>query len=122
MAHLQEVAPVLAWRDVGAALDHYRRLGFDAVAYEGGADHYGFLERDGVHLHVSRIDGDGPIATTEISVYLYVDDADALLAEWRAAGVDGRFEGAYDTEYGLREFCHIDPAGNLLRVGSRLAG
>ncbi len=121
MARLEEICPVLAWRDVGAALAHYGQLGFEATAYDGGAD-YGFLQRDGVHLHVSRIDGDGPVATTEISAYLYVDDADALLAEWQGAGVDGRFDGAYDTEYGLREFCHIDPAGNLLRVGSRAAG
>ena len=57
-----------------------------------------------------------------MSTYVYVDDADALLAEWRAAGVEGRFEDAYDTEYGLREFCHVDPDGNLLRVGSGGAG
>jgi hypothetical protein len=27
-----------------------------------------------------------------------------------------------DTEYGLREFAHIDPDGNLIRVGSWIVG
>jgi len=121
MARLEQICPVLLWRDVPAALEHYRRLGFEAVAY-GDGTHYGFLSRDGVQLHVTRVDGEGLVATDDVAAYLYVDDADALLAEWRAAGVEGRFDDAYDTEYELREFCHVDPAGNLLRVGSRPAG
>jgi uncharacterized glyoxalase superfamily protein PhnB len=53
-------------------------------------------------------------------VYLYVEDADALYAEWRAAGVQGQFFEPHDTEYGLREGAHIDRDGNLLKFGSRL--
>jgi hypothetical protein len=49
-----------------------------------------------------------------------MDDADALHAEWAAAGVEGRFRGPIDTPYGLREFGYVDPDGNLLRVGSSL--
>jgi hypothetical protein len=121
MVRFDDVCPILSCRDVGAALEHYRRLGFEATAYDDageGAPEYGFLARDAVRLHVSRIKGHDP-ATNDVAAYLYVDDADALLSEWRAADVGGRLEEAYDTEYGLREFCHIDPDGNLLRIGSR---
>jgi uncharacterized glyoxalase superfamily protein PhnB len=51
-------------------------------------------------------------------VYLYVDDAEALDAEWDGARVEGRLIAPTDTEYGLREGAHVDPDGNLLRFGS----
>ncbi len=110
---------MLPVRDVGRALARYAALGFTAEVYGADEDQYGFLERDGVHLHVSRVEGLAP-ATNTLAVYLYVDDADALLAEWRAAGVDGRFGDPDDTEYGLREGHYLDPDGNLFRVGSPL--
>jgi predicted enzyme related to lactoylglutathione lyase len=50
--------------------------------------------------------------------YLYVDDANGLFEEWSRAGVGGRLHEPVDTDYGLREFAHVDPNGNLLRVGS----
>lgn len=49
-------------------------------------------------------------------------DADALHAEWSAAGVEGRLSGPEDTPYGLREGFHIDPDGILLQFGSWLPG
>jgi hypothetical protein len=118
---LREVAPIFPVRDVAAALRHYEALGFTVSPYEGGATEYGFVERDGVHLHLSRFDQHDPL-TTASSAYLYVDDADALFAEWSAAGVGGRFHPPYDTEYGLREAAHVDPEGNLIRFGSFLDG
>ncbi len=120
MSNLWKVAPVLPVRDVVSAAVHYRRLGFDVRAYEGGAP-YAFAERGGVDLHLSQVDELDPLSSLS-AVYLYVDDADALVAEWRAAGVDGRMVDAQDTDYGLREGAHVDPDGNLLRFGSPLTG
>jgi hypothetical protein len=60
-----------------------------------------------------------PSMTTS-ACYLYVSDANALYETWRAAGVGGRLQPPADTEYGLREFAHVDPDGNLLRIGSPL--
>ncbi len=57
-------------------------------------------------------------ATTTSCAYLWVDDADALHAEWAAAGVDGRLDPPRPTEYGLEEGAHVDPDGNLIRFGS----
>jgi uncharacterized glyoxalase superfamily protein PhnB len=54
------------------------------------------------------------------SIYMHVDDADALAAEWRGAGVV--FVEPQDFEYGKREGSHEDPDGNLIRFGSPLAG
>ncbi len=122
MNRLQRVAPVLPVRSVGAALAHYRKLGFTADAYGEQADGdpvYGFLSRDGIELHLARTPNLDPKTNTSAS-YLYVADADALYTEWSAAEVGGRLTAPEDTPYRLREFAHVDPDGNLLRVGSEL--
>jgi len=117
------VAPVLPVRSVARALEHYRKLGFTAKAYEEQADGdpvYGFLSRGAIELHLARVVALDPSKNTS-ACYLYVDDANALHAEWSAAGVGGRLTSPEDTPYQLREFAHVDPDGNLLRVGSNLA-
>ena len=48
-----------------------------------------------------------------------MDDADALWAEWRAAGV-GETSDLFDPGFGVWEAAHTDGDGNLLRFGSRL--
>jgi uncharacterized glyoxalase superfamily protein PhnB len=116
----ERVAPVLPVRNVGVALEHYRKLGFDARAYEEGDPEdpiYGFLEWGPVQIHLVRVTGLEPSRNTS-ACYLYVDDADALFQRWTSAGVDGRLQPPRDTEYGLRELAHVDPDGNLLRIGS----
>jgi Glyoxalase/Bleomycin resistance protein/Dioxygenase superfamily len=110
------MATILPVRDLGAALDHYRALGFRVSPYDGG---YGYAVRGAADLHLS-VHRDLDPRRNASAVYLYVEDADALYAEWRAAGVDGQFFEPHDTEYGLREGAHIDRDGNLLRFGSRL--
>lgn len=112
---LNALAAVLPVRDLAMALEHYRRLGFSVSAYPGGG--YGYAKRDGMSLHLSFVQGLNP-ATTTSAVYLYVDDADLLYAEWRSAGVSGQFFEPHDTEYRLREGAHMDLDGNLIRFGS----
>lgn len=110
------VSPIIPVRDLDAALDRYRRLGFVARAYSGPA-RYGFAERGPVSLHLSEWAEHDPLRTAS-SVYLYVDDADALYAQWTTSGVQGRFVEPVDTEYQLREFVYVDPEGTAHRVGS----
>lgn len=110
------VAPVIPVRDLDAALDRYRRLGFTARAYAGPA-RYGFVDRGAVSLHLTEWAEHDPLRTAA-AVYLYVDDADALYAQWTASGVPGRFIAPADTDYRLREFAYVDPEGTLHRVGS----
>jgi hypothetical protein len=115
---MTRLAPVLPVRDLSRALEHYRRLGFAVSAYSGGE--YGYGERDGLNVHFCVVPDLDPMLTTS-AVYLYVDDADALFAEWSASGISGQFHEPQDTEYGLREGAHVDLDGNLLRFGSSTA-
>ncbi|MFJ5229023.1 bleomycin resistance protein [Kitasatospora sp. NPDC088391] len=123
------VAPVVPVRDLAAALARYRLLGFTAEPYEGDGgegdgggddgDRYGFVGRGAVELHLTEWAEHDPARTGAV-VYLYVSDADALHAEWAAAGAPGRLTAPADTPYGLREFGYVDPEGTLHRVGSPL--
>jgi glyoxalase/bleomycin resistance protein/dioxygenase superfamily protein len=112
------VAPVIAVRDLDRALRRYRMLGFSTRAYDG-PDRYGFVERNGVELHLSEApENDRTRGGAEI--YLYVSDSDALYTSWSSSGVKGRFIPPHDTPYGLREFAFVDRDGTAHRVGSPL--
>lgn len=115
-ASLTGMAAILPVRDLDAALDHYRRLGFRVHPYDDG---YGYAIRGSADLHLAVRRGLDPRQNAS-AVYVYVDDADVLYDEWRAAGVEGQFFEPHDTEYGLREAAHIDRDGNLLKFGSQL--
>lgn len=110
MAIAHRVAPIFSVRDVEAALSFYRRLGFSVRAYEGGG--YGFVSRDGVEIHLGEPGRDHCPG----SAYLFVDDADAFAAQWRATGAE--VHSPQDTEWGRHEGALIDPDGNVLRFGS----
>lgn len=116
MATIERAVPIFPVADLAAAFDHYRRLGFATRPYAGGG--YGYVTRDGVELHLTETRRLDPKTTTS-AAYLYVDDADALAAEWRDAGV--HVHPPRDTEWGKHEGAHVDPDGNLLRFGSPMA-
>jgi catechol 2,3-dioxygenase-like lactoylglutathione lyase family enzyme len=113
------IAPIVPVRDLDAALDRYRRLGFDIRAYQG-PERYGFVDRGAVSMHLTEWAEHDPLSTAS-SVYFYVSDADSLYQEWlRLDGLDGHFHPPQDTPYGLREFAYVDPDGTLHRIGSPL--
>lgn len=114
-----QFAPVFPVRDLAASLVHYARLGFTTSEYKGesAAGGYGFARRDAVELHIGTVPT-GQMASPT-TAYLFLDDADALADEWRAAGVDVR--SPEDTPWGRREGVMIDPDGNIIRFGSPLA-
>jgi predicted enzyme related to lactoylglutathione lyase len=113
MTPLRRIAPIFAVRDLDAAMDHYRRLGFDVRAYEKGG--YGFASRDGLEIHLGVVPDDDRRVS---AAYLFVDDADELAAAWRSAGVE--VHSPQDTEWGQREGAVVDPDGNVIRFGSPL--
>lgn len=115
----QKIAPVVNVTDLDATMDRYRRLGFALEVDEGGG--YGFADRGAVSLHLAESDDADPERSGCV-VYIYVSDADALHAEWVAAGVEGRFMGPHNTPYGLREFVFTDPDGTVHKVGSPRPG
>lgn len=114
------VSPIVPVRDLEIALTRYRRLGFDARAYQG-PERYGFVDRESVSIHLTEWADHDPLRTAA-SVYLYVSDADALYAEWAALdNLAGRLIAPDDRPYGLREFAYMDPDGTAHRVGSPLS-
>ena len=115
---LQGFAPIFPVSDLPASLAHYARLGFATSEYTGGgaAGGYGFARRDAVELHLGTVPAGR--RTAPATAYLFVDDADALAAEWRTAGADVR--SPEDTPWGRREGVLIDPDGNIIRFGSPL--
>ena len=113
------VSPIVPVRNLDIALDRYRRLGFDARGYEG-PEQYGFADRGSVSIHLTEWAEHDPLRTAA-SVYLYVSDADALYAEWKALeNLEGRLIAPRDTPYGLREFAYVDPDGTAHRIGAPL--
>jgi hypothetical protein len=114
-ATLRSVAPILPTADLGIMRTHYEALGFAVQVHDGG---YATALRDGVKLHF-RHEPDPVAHAGSGAAYLAVDDADALHAEWVAAGV-GETSDLFDPGFGVWEAAHTDPDGNLLRFGSPL--
>ena len=116
MVVLRSGATILPVNDLEAAVDRYRRLGFEVERYGKGG--YAFCNRGNVWFHLSE--GTVDPATSTTMVYLYVDDPEALYAEWQ--DVEGRHAAPEVKEWGVREGAYVDPDGNLLRYGVRLEG
>ena len=66
----KDVAPVMPVRDLQAALERYRQLGFEVRAYGHGTG-YGYAQRGAVSIHLSEWDEHDPKRTGAV-VYLYV--------------------------------------------------
>jgi len=114
------VAPILPSRDLKATTAFYARLGFERKGL--WPEEYLIVSRGEVGLHFFFAPDTDPFASVA-GCYLYVDDADALFAEFERLGLPDsgipRLHGApQDSDYGLREFALIDLDGNLLRIGS----
>jgi predicted enzyme related to lactoylglutathione lyase len=113
MAVLRSVAPILPTADIERMQHHYERLGFAVRIHQGG---YATATRDGINVHF-RWSPDLDPSRQAGAIYLAVDDADALQAEWVAAGV-GDTSDLFDPGFGVWEAAHTDPDGNLIRFGS----
>jgi ankyrin repeat protein len=122
LGRLLSVAPGIPTTDMARTVEHYQRLGFtfSAPGWARPAAEAGFAigERDGVALHFALKPDHDP-SRTATWVYVSVEDADELSAEFDAAGV-GQGRTPRDTDYKMRELAHIDPDGNMLLFGSPL--
>jgi uncharacterized glyoxalase superfamily protein PhnB len=109
--------PVFRVADVARAVGHYQRLGFRTEYHDEG---YAFASFGNLVVHLThdgaRWPGYQPARHMTSVLYIHVEDADRLAADWRAAGA--AVEGPRDEDYGKREAQHVDPDGNLIRFGS----
>lgn len=117
MATLQSAAPIFPTTDMEGMRSHYEALGFEVRVHAGG---YATAARDTVRIHFRLVADDDVEPFAPGAAYLAADDADALHAEWRRAGV-GETTDLFDPGFGVWEAAHTDPDGNLLRFGSPTA-
>ena len=111
---MRSVVPFLRVADAEASAEWYAQLGFE-VEWRTRAEPH-------LPLFVAITDGRGRIFLSEHTgdahpdglLYLYVDDVDAVAAEFGT-----RAELAY---YGMREIELVDPDGNRLRIGTPATG
>ena len=102
--------------DLGSSVAHYQRLGFRITNHD---ERYAFAHRDHVTIHLGQSSGGAGVVGGG-SIFLHVDDPDALAIEWRMAGVVDVVEPR-DMEWGMREGSVRDSDGNLIRFGTRLS-
>jgi uncharacterized glyoxalase superfamily protein PhnB len=119
VTRIVSVVPVLPVLDLRSAAERFRRLGFDVELVDADLAGYAYVRRDEVVLHLSVVQEHPENA--DVCVYLHVEDADELFAEWAMADVDGRLSAPVDTPWGQREGNYIDPDGVLFRFGVPLA-
>jgi hypothetical protein len=122
MVNLELAAPVFPVLDINRSIAHYRALGFDVTPFDGD-EAYAYARRGAIRLHFWEAPGLDP-AENFASAFIYVDDADALAAEWQAISAASEHDcptsAPIDTDYRLREGAHVDPDGNLMRFAHRL--
>ena len=115
---LKTAVPEIHVSSSPAAKDFYStKLGFECVSSwrpdetKDDPCYMGFV-RDGVRLNVTSFK-DGVLGA---SVYIYVDDVDALHAEFTDKGVQ-KLTSVVDQTWGTREFGVMDSDGNNIRFG-----
>jgi uncharacterized glyoxalase superfamily protein PhnB len=119
---IRRIAPQFFTQDLATTLAYYEDvLGFVCHGTWGTPPVYAIATRDGqaVHFRVAAPPTPNPDKLDEelLDAYLFVDDADALHAEYAARGaVFTRPLG--DTPWGMREFVVKDVDGRLLAFGA----
>jgi|SRR5580658_59045 hypothetical protein len=113
MPTLRTIAPILPTADMDRMRTHYEKLGFSVRVHQGA---YATATRDSLNIHF-HLDVDHDPFGGGGALYLGVDDADALHAEWVAAAV-GQTSDLFDPGFGVWEAAHTDGDGNLIRFGS----
>lgn len=114
--------PVLQVADVAASEAFYvDRLGFASHGLWGDPPGFCIVQRGQVTLALDRSRDAGPLPLNQYwAAYLYVADADALVAEFTQNGID-IVRGPEDMPYGLRDFDIRDPDGHLICFGHHLS-
>jgi predicted enzyme related to lactoylglutathione lyase len=122
------VAPNLIVRDVAAAADYYRdQLGFSYERLWGDPPRFTIVWRNYAHIMLRQMDGEGAVRPNRIpdpegnawDIYLWIEDADALYAEYEAKGVK-IIRMPCDQFYGCRDFEIEDLNGYRLCFGQNL--
>lgn len=119
---IRQIAPQFFTMEMAATLAYYKdRLGFDCVGTWDDPPAYAIVARDEHRIHFRLADPPRPnpdkYADELLDAYLFIENADALYAEYLERGVEfTRVLG--DTPWHSREFVVKDCDGRLLAFGS----
>ena len=110
--------PILQVQDVVRSEAFYRdQLGFISHGHWGDGPDFCIMQRGSVTIALDRSrDGSPPPTNQYWAAYVYVEDADALLEEFRTKDVTIERE-IENTPYGLRDFDIRDPDGHIICFG-----
>jgi uncharacterized glyoxalase superfamily protein PhnB len=107
---------VFAVQDVVRSVEHYRDvLGFRVEFTYGEPTFYAGVERGGVLIHLQGA-GDTKRQPGQGSLYVFVDNVDALYEELSARGAR-ILKSPQNYDYGMRDFDIQDLDGNHLAFG-----
>jgi catechol 2,3-dioxygenase-like lactoylglutathione lyase family enzyme len=117
-------ATVLLVADVARASAYYRdQLGFAVESYEALPEHYAYANRGNCWIHLacfanaSRRPPNSELAPPDMfDLYIYVDDVDALHAEFQERGAE-LIQAPTIQGYGCYEIRVRDPDGYVLAFG-----
>ena len=119
------IAPYFFVPDVVAAANDYRdTLGFSYERFWGEPPAFCMVKRGGIIIMLSQVEDTSHVRPNSVAdgawdAYIWIDDADALHAEFAANGANIA-RGLCDQEYGCRDFDVIDCNGYRLCFGQIL--
>jgi len=121
---IRQIAPVFFTTDIPTTLAYYtEKLGFQCLGTWQDPPVYAIITRDNHAIHFRCADPPTPqpgkYSDELLDAYLFVEDADALYAEFAARGVEFTRAPA-DMPWRCREFVLKDCDGRLLAFGSNL--
>jgi uncharacterized glyoxalase superfamily protein PhnB len=121
---VRQIAPVFFTLDIPATLAHYQeKLGFECLGTWQDPPVYAIVSRDRQEIHFRC--AQAPTANPDkypdelLDAYIFVEDADALYAEYAAKGVEFARE-LTNTPWNSRGFVVKDCDGRLLAFGANL--
>jgi uncharacterized glyoxalase superfamily protein PhnB len=121
---IRQIAPQFFTTDMAATLNYYeKKLGFKCLGTWQDPPVYGIAERDqhAIHFRCAEAPTNNPdkYADELLDAYIFVEDADALYAEYGDRGVEFA-RGLANMPWHSREFVVKDCDGRLLAFGANL--
>jgi catechol 2,3-dioxygenase-like lactoylglutathione lyase family enzyme len=121
---IRQIAPVFFTTDIPRTVEYYRvMLGFECVGTWQDPPVYAIVARDQRAIHFRCAEpptaNRNKYADELLDGYLFVENADALYAEYAARGVEF-VRGLANMPWGSREFVVKDCDGRLLAFGANL--
>ena len=121
---VRRIAPLFFTMDIPATLAYYEaKLGFECVGTWHDPPVYAIVARDEQVIHFRCAEPPKPNPNKYpdelLDAYVFIEDADALYAEYAAQGVEFT-RGVANTPWDSREFVVKDCDGRLLAFGVNL--